>query len=411
MMKTKTPLTLLTILGLAAILMMPSGITYGDDDDINRINGNSNDNEIVGTPLPDLILGRDGNDEIDGDGGKDDLRGGSGEDTIRGGDGNDVISGQGDDDYLVGDDGDDDIRGNAGNDEIFGGAGHDSLLHGQTGDDEVSGGSGNDAIKGGSGNDVLLGNSGDDSMHGGSGNDLLNGGPGDDDLFSGKGYDILKGDIGNDNLVGHSKAKITTFDGGEKDDDFDGKFNEDPVDGIDNDGDGKIDEDPDDPADQDTCWWDGGPANGGNDILVKDNFGNNTCETVFLLSDTNNRPPKWNVDPSPPATFDLFSIEIFISAQGGDDDDELIYTAQVTDSGTNAVQNAKVSMDFTVNGVFFESADDDDNETGTYGTVVFEVDDDAPNGNWNVDNVSVSHSNPLLEWDGIAPVVPDFPFP
>lgn len=301
-MKTKTPLTLLTILGLAAILMMPNGIAFGA-----TINGDNNDNEIVGTPGPDNINGKDGNDEIDGKGGKDNIKGGAGDDSLRGGDGNDQLSGQAGDDYIAGDDGNDTIDGGAGNDEIFGGAGDDDTLDGGSGDDEISGGSGNDRIKGGAGNDSVFGDSGDDVITGGPDNDFVSGGPGDDDIFSGDGDDILKGDIGNDRLVGTLGPGITIFDGGEIDDDFDGKFNEDPVDGIDNDGDGLIDEDPDDPADQDICWWDGGPTNViglgpdgmpgggddvfGDDVLVQDDFGNNTCETVFLVDDTANPPP------------------------------------------------------------------------------------------------------------------------
>ena len=613
-MKTKTPLTLLTILGLAAILMMPNGIAFGA-----VINGDNNDNELVGGPGPDTINGKDGNDEIDGQGGKDNIKGGNGEDSIRGGDGDDQISGQAGDDYLVGDDGVDSIDGNAGNDEIFGGAGDDDTLDGGNGDDEVSGGSGNDRIKGGSGNDSVFGDSGDDVITGGPGNDFVSGGPGDDDIFSGDGDDILKGDVGNDRLVGTLGPGITTFDGGEKDDDFDGKFNEDPVDGIDNDGDGLIDEDPDDPADQDICWWDGGPTNQiddpdgipnngdevfGDDILVQDDFGNNTCETVFLVDDTANPPPSGNpasggkgkgggaptppgaindlsavatgdatvslswTEPSPgddpideyvvekddgsgfteiatisapaighvdssatngvlnnyrvaavsavgqgdfsneasatpgvpgaiddlsatatdseevtlnwsgpidngfiltqfviqrdtgsgftalttiaaPATsyvdstaindqsntyqiaaensegqgpfsnvdsatptaaptVELFSIDVTITGQGGQNGkNNIIFTVLATDTGAIPVAGALISLDLTLNGGVHDSVS---GTTDASGTVVFSV-KKAPDGDWNVASVSGSHSDPLIDWDGIAPVVADFPKP
>jgi Ca2+-binding RTX toxin-like protein len=57
------------------------------------INGNDNDNHLVGTPRDDTIKGFGGDDRIDGgQGGDDTLFPGSGEDRVRGAQGKDVIN-------------------------------------------------------------------------------------------------------------------------------------------------------------------------------------------------------------------------------------------------------------------------------------------------------------------------------
>lgn len=74
------------------------------------INGNDNDNVLVGTPNEDTIRGRDGDDILVGRGDDDRLRGGDG------------------DDFLSGRDGDDNMRGGDGNDVYNGGDGEDTFL-------------------------------------------------------------------------------------------------------------------------------------------------------------------------------------------------------------------------------------------------------------------------------------------
>jgi len=114
--------------------------------------------------------------------------------------------------------------------------------------------------------------------------------------------DQLFGGIGNDNLIGSTQGKVL-LDGGEVDDDLDGKFNEDPLNfdilgnPIDDDNDGLFNEDG--PGnDHDNCWWDGGPTRllddpdgipstgdeiFGDDVLAEDDFGEFTCENVKVL--------------------------------------------------------------------------------------------------------------------------------
>ena len=198
---------------------------------------NSNENNVQGTPLPELILGSgeaetidggSGSDIVDGSGGNDSIKGGddsvfdrifgnsdilmggSGDDTIDGGGGSDLIFGGSGNDSLIGGEGSDLIRGGTGNDHIEGGAGHDFLL-GDGGDDTLDGGAGHDLIFGGGGNDELTGGEGNDTLSGGSGDDSLDGGAGDDLLVGGWGNDILTGGEGADTFVILAESGATTI--------------------------------------------------------------------------------------------------------------------------------------------------------------------------------------------------------
>jgi len=115
-----------------------------------RINGDSRNNVLVGTPGNDVINCGSGNDRVDGRGGNDVINCGSGDDIVAGGEGDDRISG------------------GSGNDRLGGGPGNDRM----------SGGSGRDTMDGGSGADTMDGGSGNDTMRGGSGTDRLRGGSG-----------------------------------------------------------------------------------------------------------------------------------------------------------------------------------------------------------------------------------------
>jgi len=193
----------------------------------NFINGDGNNNSIVGTELNDqislsggnnLVLGKDGNDNIFGGTGNDSLYGGYGNDWIVGGEGNDFLNGNEDKDYVNGNQGNDTVRGGQNDDLVRGGQGNDliygdqnnDILAGDQGDDTIFGagtydslgGSDNDTIFGGNGNDLLYGNAGNDWAFGENGNDTLYGGQGNDFLFGGTGDDQLFGDLGNDFLCG-----------------------------------------------------------------------------------------------------------------------------------------------------------------------------------------------------------------
>jgi Ca2+-binding RTX toxin-like protein len=112
----------------------------------------SGDDQLTGTPGPDVIVALGGNDQISGLGGNDLICSGAGNDTVEGGKGNDIV------------------KGRKGNDR----------LHGQSGNDTLEGGPGNDALNGGKGKDKLYGEKGDDTLKGGPGKDKLKGGPGKD---------------------------------------------------------------------------------------------------------------------------------------------------------------------------------------------------------------------------------------
>lgn len=141
--------------------------------------GTSGDDDLKGTPGPDVVqLGR-GDDRFKGRGGDDLICGGAGEDILLGGAGDDSIRGNRDADRLRGQRGDDLARGGSDADRVSGGAG-DDVIRGQASGDELRGGPDDDRLNGGSSEDDLHGNSGDDRLRGGSGADDLNGGPGTD---------------------------------------------------------------------------------------------------------------------------------------------------------------------------------------------------------------------------------------
>ncbi len=82
-----------------------------------------------------------------------------------------IIEGDNEDDVLIGFSGNDTISGGHGHDIIFGGAGDDSISGG-AGNDILFGGEGNDTLDGGSGNDLIFAGLGD-KAYGGSGNDTI----------------------------------------------------------------------------------------------------------------------------------------------------------------------------------------------------------------------------------------------
>ncbi len=118
----------------------------------------------------------------------DDLSGTALGNLISGGLGNDTVSGL---------EGNDKIYGNQGSDVLFGNQGNDTIFAGQDAD-TVYGGQDADEIYGNQGDDVLFGNRGADFIHGGQGNDTLYGGQDDDTLNGGLGDDILVGGLGSD---------------------------------------------------------------------------------------------------------------------------------------------------------------------------------------------------------------------
>jgi Ca2+-binding RTX toxin-like protein/subtilisin-like proprotein convertase family protein len=99
------------------------------------VDGNNEDNKIVGSTTYSNVIESYG-----------------GDDTLFGGAADDVLFGGGDNDTLIGREGDDYLEGGEGNDTLDGGLG----------DDYLEGGEGNDTLIGGLGNDILIGGAGND---------------------------------------------------------------------------------------------------------------------------------------------------------------------------------------------------------------------------------------------------------
>ncbi|MES2494101.1 MAG: calcium-binding protein [Pseudomonadota bacterium] len=216
------------------------------------IDGNGDDNYLIGTSGADTISGYqgydslkglEGNDVLYGGSGIDDLDGGPGDDMLYGGDSTDFyhVDSPGDqifeeadggsdwvyprfsvylstylniealsldgagDLYGVGNDEDNSINGNDGDNLLIAGGGADRV-GGESGNDAIFGQAGDDYILGGSGIDYVVGGIGIDTIDGGSGADELHGEQGDDALVGGEGFftDIMVGGDGNDWLDGQS---------------------------------------------------------------------------------------------------------------------------------------------------------------------------------------------------------------
>jgi Ca2+-binding RTX toxin-like protein len=216
----------------------------------NIIGGELGNDTIVGNGGDDALSGEAGNDNLDGGAGADRLVGGAGIDTIHGGNDNDFIDAGSENDQVFGDAGDDNILGGAGNDSLDGGDGND-LLEGAAGGDTLIGGSGIDtasyassaagvtvnletsAASGGdaagdsfSSIEQVLGSGFVDTLTGDANANTLWGMAGNDVLTGGGGGDVLKGGAGADSFVynalsdsaasGVGKDTITDFTTGDK---------------------------------------------------------------------------------------------------------------------------------------------------------------------------------------------------
>lgn len=163
--------------------------------------GGSAADRLNGEGDNDLLVGREGNDNLSGDDGDDSLDGGVDVDTLTGGAGNDLLDGGDQSDKLLGSAGDDTIEGGGGNDSMYGGTGNDGMVGGQD-KDYMTGDAGDDILLGGDGNDSLYGREDKDRLYGDNGNDTLIGHQGNDRLWGGDGKDRLEGHDGNDDLYG-----------------------------------------------------------------------------------------------------------------------------------------------------------------------------------------------------------------
>lgn len=184
----------------------------------NTINGNAEENLLIGAEGNDVLNGGGDDDALDGGDGDDILNGGDGQDDLAGRAGNNVMSGgKGDDLYFVdsiGDklieapgQGDDTVRSslasftlgaNLENAFLVGSA---LDLTGNTLDNQIKGNDLNNKLSGGAGGDRLIGNDGNDTLDGGAGGDELDGGSGNDSMTGGTGNDLYQVDSLDDKIV------------------------------------------------------------------------------------------------------------------------------------------------------------------------------------------------------------------
>jgi len=132
----------------------------------------SNNNDTVGSGLPQNTSSTSGNDTLVGSSSADSIAGGNGADTIYGGDGADTLDGGNGNDVIYGQGGNDSLAGGPADDTIYGGSGNDTVSD-ANGVNFLYGGDGNDSIVGGSGVDRIYGGFGADTLTGANGNDVF----------------------------------------------------------------------------------------------------------------------------------------------------------------------------------------------------------------------------------------------
>ena len=184
----------------------PTGYTISGPDNATATildnDGNSANNNLVGTSFADALAGVGGNDTLSGLGGNDTLDGGANNDT-----------------YLF----DTDLV--LGSDRVIDASGIDTLNFAATTTKTINLNLGStvaqtvtagnltlalasatafENVIGGSLNDNIIGNTLANSLDGGAGNDNLNGGAGNDNLTGGLGKDTLTGSTGLDTLTYNS---------------------------------------------------------------------------------------------------------------------------------------------------------------------------------------------------------------
>ncbi|MBE9030746.1 DUF4347 domain-containing protein [filamentous cyanobacterium LEGE 11480] len=238
--------------------------SVGDDD---TLQGNEDDDVLIGGAANDTINGNQGKDIALGDngiasfvggllqrvatilpgiGGKDTIAGDEEADIVLGGADNDIITGGSDvaNDILLGDHGvvvraDGSAQANdiiatdpteGGQDTIAGGAGNDIIIGGTGGNDTT--GVGGDQLQGDAGDDIVVGDNatitrdatdtveaiqtsdvnqgGDDTIAGGTEDDILIGGFGNDGIQGNAGQDIILGDNATITMPSGTIARIET---------------------------------------------------------------------------------------------------------------------------------------------------------------------------------------------------------
>ena len=163
------------------------------------LQGDNDDNVLIGLEGDDTLEGRGGSDVIDGGLGFDIASYANSSSAIVF-DGLGLVAASGDiaDDTLINIEA---IRGTAFNDRFFG-DNDASVFYGGAGADRLFGRNGDDELYGEDGNDIILAGRDNDVLDGGAGNDQLRGNEGDDTIFGGDGNDAIAGGAGADAMDG-----------------------------------------------------------------------------------------------------------------------------------------------------------------------------------------------------------------
>ena len=226
----RRPTLLVSSLAVSALLL-PMGAAGAVDSDQTEVPaptclgiqvtilGTAGNDQLTGTPGPDVIDGQAGNDTIVGLDGADRICGGLGTDLVSYADHEapvtaDLTGGLGDDGSD--EDGPEGARDSIAKDVegVTGGYGND-VLTGNSSANAISGGPGEDQLSGGVGNDVVHGDSGDDLLRGQEGADEIWGDAGDDLVYGGGGADHLLGGAGGDYFSGGGDPDQVSYDDGQ----------------------------------------------------------------------------------------------------------------------------------------------------------------------------------------------------
>ena len=205
-------------------------------DDVEVIEGSSNDDTLIGSDGPNTLRGNRGQDTLDGRGGTDLLEGGDDFDQLTGGTGPDfLLGGDGTDitsyadrangvtvtlDGVRDDGGPEDVHADLVDVEIVVGTEHDDTLAGGVGRDQLQGLGGADVLRGGGNDDFLSGDAGPDLIDGEDGIDTAAYSAGgvrvtlDGLANDGNGADASADDVRTENVRGSNEADELIGDAG-----------------------------------------------------------------------------------------------------------------------------------------------------------------------------------------------------
>jgi Ca2+-binding RTX toxin-like protein len=183
-MRTRTAVLIAALACSPVLVAVPAeAVTTCGGLPATIVGTNGKDN-MIGTPLRDVVNLLGGSDTFDGGLGDDIICGGGGKDRLSGGAGNDRVYGDSGNDYFIEGAGNDRIVGGAGRDylsyfvatsgiTVSNGTTIDGLGHDVTDTETIEGSGYADTMRGGAGVDDFRGLTGKDLLDGGAGNDFL----------------------------------------------------------------------------------------------------------------------------------------------------------------------------------------------------------------------------------------------